>query len=666
MSFINISLRGFVMGLAWLVAANVAVGMEPREASSPFNPGNVFMEGEDLWVPASGGSVWVALDDTRHEVASGPVVNQSSVLAAHLGRLPIGWYRVEFRDSEGRTVGHTTAAVLHKAETVPSPDTPVAVDAALSWLTKDDATRRQATHLAASLHVGWIRDRLHWREIQPTRESFAEETKYDQAATLQAQAGMNVLQVFHTWPKWVQEEALDARCPDLRLVYAFCRHLAKRFGDSVGAWEPWNEANAPNFGGWTINELCSFQKAAYLGFKAGKPDTLVGWAPLGGINNESHVDEILANETWPYYDTYNIHSYDWPHAYEALWAPARRAACGKPLWVTECDRGLESDKKSEDGDFTPHDDLLKAQLIPQEYASSLYAGARRHFHFVLPQYGEGAIQFGLLRHNLTPRPSYVALAAVGRFLDGAVCLGRLVLPDCPDAWLIAFRSRPDGVPRDVVIAWTERPVDWPERGRAAHVLTLPATLCIEAVHDYLGRRLDDTPPATLGSAPVYLVMPHNQADQLPLTRPSPSEPRSGAPSSIVLQLRWPGATIRETMEGWSHVNHYAVAPNSIANLQIQVYNFGPAPVKGTLEVASTPDLWTLDIPSPQFDVEPWGTVAISATLRAPSSTPSAITALVVVKGRVDREPSAVLAFCPRLESRVRQVGLSGTESDGKL
>ena len=57
--------------------------------------------------------------------------------------------------------------------------------------------------------------------------------------------------------------------------------MAERFHGKVIAWEPWNEGNAGNFGGYTLDELCTIQKAAYLGFKAGDPALTVCWNPLG-------------------------------------------------------------------------------------------------------------------------------------------------------------------------------------------------------------------------------------------------------------------------------------------------------------------------------------------------------------------------------------------------
>ena len=66
------------------------------------------------------------------------------------------------------------------------------------------------------------------------------------------------------------------------------------------------------------------------------------------------------------------------------------------------------------------DERRQAAFIAQSYATSLFAGVQRHFFFILGNYIENEVQFGLLRHDHTPRPGYVALAAVGRFLAGSV------------------------------------------------------------------------------------------------------------------------------------------------------------------------------------------------------------------------------------------------------
>jgi len=75
--------------------------------------------------------------------------------------------------------------------------------------------------------------------------------------------------------------------------------------------------------------------------------------------------------------------------------------------------------------------------------------------------------------DMTPRPAYVALAAVGRLLAEAKCLGRWAVPDSDDAYVIAFRARPDGLERDVLVAWAEKKVDWPQRAKTKVPFSLP-------------------------------------------------------------------------------------------------------------------------------------------------------------------------------------------------
>ncbi|MCL5282960.1 MAG: hypothetical protein M1376_24005 [Planctomycetes bacterium] len=52
--------------------------------------------------------------------------------------------------------------------------------------------------------------------------------------------------------------------------------MGQRYEGRVLAWEPWNEANIAMFGGHTIDEMSTHQKAAYLAFKAARRVTRAG------------------------------------------------------------------------------------------------------------------------------------------------------------------------------------------------------------------------------------------------------------------------------------------------------------------------------------------------------------------------------------------------------
>ncbi|NCQ27480.1 MAG: hypothetical protein COY42_05885 [Armatimonadetes bacterium CG_4_10_14_0_8_um_filter_66_14] len=567
---------------------------------APDHPGNVFLLGEEVRVPvpadcAGKAKRWRAIDDRGDAAGDGGFGEAGTPVVA--GKLPLGWYRLEFLDASGQSVGWTSAAVLAKlAEPVPQ-DSPVCVDAATAWFARhyrpDDAKHQEIfAELAALAGVNWIRDRMSWGEEEPAAGELAENTLYDSSATLQAKHGLKVLQVFHGTPGWAVDKELDGdeggrRFPrDLRAMSQFCKSMAQRYRGRVLAWEPWNEANIDGFGGHTIDDMCTLQKAAYLGFKAGDPDLLVCWNVYAGSGGALHTEGVLENEAWPYFQTYNVHSYSPPAAYRDQHAGALTAACGRPLWITECGIHLPFATKGPWGDLTPKDEIRQAEFVAQSYASSLFAGVNRHFFFILGNYLEGAIQFGLLRNDHTPRPGYVALATVGRLLAGARCVGRVETSNAK-THVYAFRARPDGAERDVLVGWADEPTP----------CSLPEGLSVERAYDYLGRKLDGGVPAELQTAARFLVLPAGEAGKLSLEAPaSPSEHRPGTPSAVVLQLQMPHSSTRLGQQA------YEVDPTTAVELPLLAYNFGNKPVTGTVTAESLPKGWELTPASAQVGV----------------------------------------------------------------
>ncbi len=606
------------MTCAFQAASQSPERKPPRPHSG--HPGNVFLRGEAMAIRvpealADTAVAWRIANEQGTLVGEGPMGSSSEIAAPNLG---VGWYRVSFLDASGQELAFTTAAVLEPIAAAVPEDSPVCIDGALSWYPEKDMTvRAQMTGLAALTGVSWIRDRLRWREIEPERGQVLGDTPYDAMAATQRAAGLEVLQVFHGTPAWAQPDGESTgRIPDdLREAYRFCRAMADRFGGTVQAWESWNEGNAANFGGHTVDEMCSYQKACYLGFKAAAANVTVCWNPAGGVNTQTYADGVIANETWPYFERYSIHSYDWPHDYEKLWAPARQAASGRPIWVTECDRGMKAIPGDPNGDFAPEDDLRKAQFIAQSYATSLSSGASMHFHFILGHYMEqdNSIQFGLLRKDLTPRPSFVALAATGRFLAGARPLGRCVIADSPDTHIVAFRARPDGIERDVLVAWTENREDWDGRGNASAPWPLKGDVQVDGVFDFLGRKL----PKTLDrieSAPCFILMAPGEADTLDLAPAPTSEYRSGQPSPVVLQLVTSGTHTVSLREGWTDLFERHMDGEAAA-CTIRVYNFGEEPVAGRITAESMPDGWEMAPSSWAVEVGPGERGEVAGHLR---------------------------------------------------
>ena len=498
--------------------------------------------------------------------------------------------------------------MIRRLEAATPDDSPVCVDSATAWFSRryrgeEQAKQEAFASLAALAGVSWIRDRLSWGHVEPKQGEFAPETLYDSSAELQAKHELKVLQVFHNTPGWAIDKTLDGRqawkrfSRDLRHHYRFCRAMAERFRGRILAWEPWNEANIDGFGGHTIDEMCSMQKAAYWGLKAGDAGIEVCWNVYAGPGSRLHTEGVLLNEVWPYFETYNIHSYSRPGQYLRQFETAREGACGRPIWITECGIRLRTEDEKPWGDLSLEDERRQAEFIAKSYASSLYAGVARHFFFILGNYIERGTQFGLLRHDLTPRPGYVALAAVGRLLAGAKCLGRL----SPTEYV--FRAKPDGVERDVLVAWQNSA----EAG-------LPEIVKVEAVYDHLGRPLKREGLKSLGPAPVFAVLPHGEARRLALAAPPVLSPRrGGSPSPVVLQASLPHHTTRLGSQA------HEVEPGKDADVPLFAYNLWDRPVSGAIAVEEAPAGWDVRVSNETLTLVPLERKPLGLSITMPTA-----------------------------------------------
>ncbi|MBN1442146.1 MAG: hypothetical protein JXA90_05515 [Planctomycetes bacterium] len=633
------------------------------------HPGNIFLEADPVSVraepsvPASAVR-WRVLDDRGAEVRSGTLDRREwdGSSALPIGELGVGWYRVEFLDAEGAVVRWTSAAVLARLRAPIPQDSPVCVDSAAAWFAQNDAAgQERLASLAALAGVNWVRDRMRWSDIETKQGELAERTSYDTSAEAHRRHGLKVLQVFHQTPGWAVDRTLGGdrgrgRFPrDLRHIYSFCRAMAVRFRGSVQAWEPWNEANVETFGGHTVDEMCSLQKAAWLGFKAGDPELIVGWNAYAAVPTRLHARGLLVNDALPYFDTYNIHTYDRADSYLELWAPAREAAGGRPLWITESDRGIRYQTEGPWYDLSPSDEILKAEFIAQSYASSLFAGSVRHFHFILGHYVEthNGVQFGLLRRDLTPRPAYAALAAVGRFLAGGRCLGRL--PERLHAHLYAFRARPDGSEKDVLVAWAEKPVEWADRGRTSVEWRLPGGLRADAVFDYLGRRVEGDPPEELTSRALFIILPAGSFERMPLEAPPAPKPSPRAPSAastIVLQAQLPRDRARRIPEqGWSHGHEYVFDAGQEVELEVVAYNFGPKEAAGEIVLEAMPPAAKVRPERWRLSLEPMGRIAQKVRVAIASAPAEIADGWIIWRGEFHGSGRPVLGIRPAVRSR---------------
>jgi hypothetical protein len=522
-------------------AARIAFGSE--------HPGNIYVAGEAVRVSVpQGWTDWRAVDVDGEEVGAG-AVNHG---VAELGKLPIGYY--ELRPKAGGE--RVTAGVV--AKSTPVDDTPVALDAAMSWFYSEPEQIKGACTLAKLAGVRWVRDRASWPELQPQRGQWAGGSRYERSMRIQHEEGLKILQVNHASPPWASTNG--SHFPeDLRDVYAFYKGLATRWRDLADAIEPWNEPDIIEFGGHTGCEIASFQKAAYLALKAADPDKPV-CATVFAIDRPETLDEYGANEVYPYFDRYDLHHYikfpDYPRAY----GRHRAISAGRPMWTTEFNLPvIWADEKTKE----PSDEELRFQSnrVGKAFALALHEGMEKGFYFILGDYVERNLQYGIIHKDFTPRPAYVAFAAVGRLLNGAKPIGRVNLGD-DKLFAYAFATQVDGEARETIVAWSETQPTVVEVANA------------ERGYDVYGRDLSQPTRPRLARETVFIVLPPGGSKGLKIEPPPAKPPRlEKTASPLVLQLI-----------GKTDFKHSAFVLDETRQLKLVAYNFGDKPARGTLRV----------------------------------------------------------------------------------
>src|SRR5664279_5049833 len=155
-------IAGILATLIWasvLPVAGAVTRTIPRPL--PSHPGNIFLVGENVMVPAppaGDGDTWRAVDYEGRNVAEGRVASGP----VELGRLPVGYY--EIRRAAAGATNRLTVGVLEGLHAPTPLSSPICIDVAMAWFYPREKMGSVA-NLCALAGINRVRDRLSWPEL---------------------------------------------------------------------------------------------------------------------------------------------------------------------------------------------------------------------------------------------------------------------------------------------------------------------------------------------------------------------------------------------------------------------------------------------------------------------------------------------------------------------
>ncbi|HEV7887314.1 MAG TPA: glycosyl hydrolase [Acidimicrobiales bacterium] len=307
-----------------------------------------------------------------------------------------------------------------------------------TWGDYTDAQRAAVLDKLAAAHVQWVRVDVGWRALEETGKGQFSQYQFDLAdkiATMAQARGIKVLATLWGSPAWANGGGGMSKPPANVNDYAdIAGTAASRLRGKIAAWEIWNE---PNLGGfWQGTDAVKYAqmvRAAYPRFKAGDPNALV-LAGAVSENDTPWLTRMYDAGAGGFFDVLSVHPYQgisnqppevaddgniWvmDHVRTVRNLMIQRGDGNKQIWGTEYGWSVHANNGSEG---TWQRGVTEAQQADYLARSLAWFAANHPYVTNLFWYNErqkatGDVHedgFGLLRRDLSPRPSYNTLASV--------------------------------------------------------------------------------------------------------------------------------------------------------------------------------------------------------------------------------------------------------------
>ena len=303
------------------------------------------------------------------------------------------------------------------------------------WSMYSDAQRAAALDAMAAAGVRWVRIDMAWRGFEEQGRGVISQwyvKRADSVVDMARARGMKVLVTLLDTPAWANGgQSKNVPPTDVADYARFTNWMATRFAGRVQAWEVWNEPNLDDF--WLGEDPVRYAqlvRAAYPAIKAGDPQALVVAGAIAQ-NDDAWLARMYDAGAGGHFDVLATHPYQGPidaepelpdngkwwimdHIGAVRNLMVARGDAGKQLWATEfgwsahANTGFEASWDRGVSEATQADYLVRAV----KWFGSKHPYVTNVFWYNERNKATGDIHednFGLLRHDLSPKPAYHAL-----------------------------------------------------------------------------------------------------------------------------------------------------------------------------------------------------------------------------------------------------------------
>jgi hypothetical protein len=271
--------------------------------------------------------------------------------------------------------------------------------------------------------VKWLRGFSEWQTIQPRQG----EWNWKSTDALVANARANKIHLaapLCCLAPWASADGGTRKFPikDMQNWRDFISGVVTRYHDDIKYWEIWNEFDGSFAVNGTPKIYADLVRDAYDTAKKIDPDAKIGMSVANF--DVGFLDRAIKAGAAGHFDFVAVHPYEILGAVVdngevdflsmagslRLMLAANNQRVDTPLWITEIGAlaPILSEAKA---------DNLQAEALAKTYLLAIASGFQRIFWFEVrgPAYGKGT-DFGLIRANWTPRPSYDALKTLTSIL----------------------------------------------------------------------------------------------------------------------------------------------------------------------------------------------------------------------------------------------------------